>query len=154
MPEFEISHFYPNVDPQLFWDFLVDHQWQSKSSIMPGEVTIDKPGDGHPQGLGAVRRITIGNIDLTEDVVGFEPPRYIGYQVHEGGSGMPVRGYRGEMFLEAQVDGLVFRYRGTFETRLWGTGWLFKRLFRWRINKMIPIWAQGYEAYRREGKAQ
>lgn len=146
---FEITHFYPDFDQQKFWDFLVDQDWYNKSSIMPGEITIVKSGKGHLQGLGATRRIKIEKIEITEDIVGFEAPRYFSYAVHEGG--MPVSEYRGEFFMEPHNGGLLFRYKGSFKPKALGINWLFKWLFRSRIKSMIPIWEKGYMAYHEIG---
>ncbi len=151
MHSFEVTHLYPDFDQQKFWDFLVDHEWYSKSSLMPGEITLERPGEHHSHGVGAVRRIKIGSIDLVEDIVGSEAPGYLAYAVRDGG--MPVNAYRGETFLEQRGDGLHLRYRGTFERKFFGTGWLATQLFRSRIQKMIPMWAAGYEAYHGVGRA-
>lgn len=142
---FEVEHFYPNFDQQKFWDFFVDHEWYSQSDLMQGEIIVDKPGEDHPQGLGAVRRIVIGNINLTEDVVGFDAPRYFSYAVHHGG--MPVNDYRGEFFLEPKDGGILWKYRGNFNPKYFGTGLFFKYFLRSRIKSMFPVWEKGYNAY-------
>ncbi|GAL65097.1 hypothetical protein JCM19300_2828 [Algibacter lectus] len=36
---------------------------------MIGEISLLKEGQGHPSGLGALRKLTIGNIKLEEDIV-------------------------------------------------------------------------------------
>ncbi|WP_042506993.1 hypothetical protein [Algibacter lectus] len=66
---FEFTHFYPGFEPKKFWDFHVDHEWYTKSDIMIGEISLLKEGQGHPSGLGALRKLTIGNIKLEEDIV-------------------------------------------------------------------------------------
>lgn len=151
MRSFEVTHFYPGRDQQRFWDMLVDPQWHSQSDLMPGEITIEEPGEGSPSGLGAVRRIKIGRIDLVEDIVAFDPPGHLGYAVRDGG--MPVNKYRGDFFLEPRGDGLQFRYEGSFETRFFGTGWILERVFRSRIEKMIPTWEKACELYPETGDA-
>ena len=45
---FEVSHFYPNLKPQKFWDFFVDHEWYSQSDIMQGE--------NHPKAKNIVKQ--------------------------------------------------------------------------------------------------
>ena len=125
----------------------MDHEWYSQSSIMPGQQTILTPGQDHPRGLGAVRKITIDKIELTEEILGFEAPGYFCYGVRDGGSGMPVKGYRGEFFMEPRENGMLFRYRGSFEPKLAGTNWLFISLFKWRMRTMVPVWQEGYNAY-------
>lgn len=45
------------------------------------------------------------------------------------------------------------RYEGRFETRFFGTGWLFQRAFRARIEKMLPIWEKAYALYTGTGES-
>lgn len=142
---FEIEHFYDAIDTQKFWDFFVDHDWYSKSDIMPGEVIIDKSGEGHPQGLGAVRTLKIGDMQLTEDIVGFQSPNYFSYAVHEGG--MPVNHYQGEFFFEPKDGGMLWKYRGHFDRKFFGTGLFFRYFLRSRMKGMIPVWEKAYHAY-------
>lgn len=143
---FEVSHFYPNLEPQKFWDFFVDHEWYTQSDIMQGEIILDKPGKDHPQGLGAVRRIIIGDsINLTEDIVGFDVPNYFCYAIRDGG--MPINKYKGEIFNESKDGGLLLRYKGSFEPKYFGTGWFFKLFLSRRIKSHFPIWEKGYNAY-------
>lgn len=142
--EFEFSHFYHGFDQQKFFDFLIDIEWYTQSDIMMGEISLEKPGKDHPYGLGAVRKITIDKINLIEDIVGFEPPRYMSYAVREG---MPVKNYQGKFFIEPQGEGIRLRYIGSFDPKLFGTNWLFKYIFRSRMKTMVPIWEKGYRAY-------
>jgi len=148
MPDFEFEHFYPDLEQQKFWDFLIDSEWYTQSDIMQGEVTLLTPGKDHPQGVGAVRTVKIGKtIDLIEKIEGFDPPRYFSYATQNGGKGMPVKDYLGEFFLEPKDGGLHFRYRGSFKPTFFGSNWLVTALFRWRMKTMVPIWEKGYKSY-------
>ncbi|QIE58037.1 hypothetical protein G5B37_00175 [Rasiella rasia] len=142
---FELSHFYPIIELQKFWEFFVDHKWYSQSEIMAGEIVVLKEGKDHPQGLGAVRKILIGDINLTEDIVGFDPPNYFSYAVHEGG--MPVNKYRGEFFYESKNGGMLWKYKGNFEPKHFGTGWFFKWFLKSRMKSQLPVWENGYNSY-------
>ncbi len=142
---FEFNHFFPEFEPQKFWDFHVDDVWYTQSDIMIGEIKLLKEGEGHPSGLGAVRKLTIRNINLVEDIVGFNAPNYFKYAVREGG--MPVKNYEGEFFFKSKNNGLLLTYKGSFDPKLLGTNWLFKYIFRSRMKTMIPIWEKGYKAY-------
>jgi len=142
---FEFTHFYPGFEPRKFWEFHVDHEWYTQSDIMIGEVALLKEGEGHPSGLGAVRKLTIGNIKLEEDIVGFEAPNYFSYAVRPGG--MPVKNYVGEFFFESTDNGLLLTYKGSFSPKPFGTNWLFKYIFSSRMRKMVPIWEKGYKVY-------
>ncbi len=125
---YEIEHFYPGFDRQKFWDLFVDNEGWSRSDILPGQISIIKPGRGHPQGAGGVRAVSSGSMNIIEDVVGFQPPEYFSYASRNGS--MPVNEFGGTLFLEQRDDGLLARYRGGFNPKYFGTGWLFRRIFR------------------------
>jgi hypothetical protein len=48
---YKLEYFYPNYDVDKFWKLFVDHKAWSESEFLSGEITIDKPGKGHPQGV-------------------------------------------------------------------------------------------------------
>ncbi|MBM7036882.1 hypothetical protein [Vibrio ulleungensis] len=144
---FEINHLYNGIDAERFWTFLLDLDWYTQSDIMKGEMLLVEKGQKHPQGLGAIRRLTIDTIELTEKIVGFRPHEYFSYQVQPGGKGMPVHNYTGEFYLIPHKDGMMFRYVGSYQQKYFGTGALLKWLFRSRIKTMLPIWEKGYHTY-------
>lgn len=148
---FELIHFYPNIEQQKFWDFFIDNEWYSQSDIMPGELILEKPGKDYPQGLGAVRIVKVNeNINLTEDIVGYDAPRYFAYAPREGG--MPVNEYKGEFFYESKDGGMIWKYKGSFVPKYFGTAWFFKWFLRKRMKTMLPVWEKGYKAYYQEKK--
>lgn len=142
---YELEHFYPNFDRQKFWDLFVDHEAWSKSKFLPGEITISKPGKDHPQGLGAVRTLVTGSMNIKEDIVGFRPPEYFGYNTHNGS--LPVNDFGGELFFEKQKDGLLVRYKGSFNPKYFGTGWLFKYFLRSTQKSAFQLLGKAYTAY-------
>lgn len=141
---YEIEHFYPGFDRQKFWDLFVDHEGWSRSDILPSEISIVKPGEGHPQGKGAVRKVVSGSMVILEDITGFQPPVYFSYASRNGA--MPVNEFGGELFLEARPDGLLARYGGGFNPRYFGTGWLFRRIFRAVQKSAFRGLGKAYEA--------
>ena len=125
---YEITHFYPGADLRKFWDLFVDYDAWSASDILPSEISIVTPGEGHPMGKGAVRKVVSGSMTIIEDIVAFQTPVYFSYASRNGD--MPVNDFVGELFLEHRKDGLLARYKGAFKPRHFGTGWLFRILFR------------------------
>ncbi|MEP3329718.1 SRPBCC family protein [Sedimentitalea sp.] len=125
---YEIEHVYPNADRQTLWDLFVDHEAWSKSERLPSEFVIVTPGEGHAQGLGAVRKVVSGSMNILEDIVGFQPPEYFSYASRNGD--MPLNDFVGEVFFEGHKDGVRIRYRGAFNPKYFGTGWLFRIMFR------------------------
>lgn len=142
---YELEHFYPNVDRQKFWDLFVDHETWSKSEFLPGEIKIIKPGKDHPQGAGAVRSVVTESMNIIEDIVGFHPPEYFSYVTHNGS--MPVNDFGGELFFEEQKDGLLVRYKGSFNPKYFGTGWIFKYFLRSAQKSVFQKLGKAYKAY-------
>lgn len=141
---YELEHFYPDVDRKKFWDMFVDPEAWSKSDLLQGEITIIKPGEEHPQGLGAVRILTTGSMKIKEEIVGFRPPEYFSYATYNGS--LPVNDFGGELYFEEQKDGLYAKYKGSFNPKYWGTGWLFKYLFRSAQKSAFRSLGKAYEA--------
>jgi len=142
---YEIEQFYPNFDRQKFWDLFVDHEAWSKSDFLPGEIIILKQGKDHPQGEGALRSVITGSMKIKEDIVGFQPPQYFSYSTHNGS--MPVNDFGGELFFEEQKDGLLAKYKGSFNPKYFGTGWLFKHLLRLAQKSAFRSLGKAYKAY-------
>ncbi|MDV7141486.1 hypothetical protein R3X27_02205 [Tropicimonas sp. TH_r6] len=124
----EIEHFYLGFDRKKFWDMYVDYEACSRFDILPSEISIVKPGDGHPMGKGAVRKVVSGAMIIIEVIVGFRPPEYFSYASRN--DAMPVNDLAGELFLEERPEGLLARYKSAFNAGYFGTGWFFRILFR------------------------
>lgn len=118
--EYELEHHYPGADRQRFWDMFVDHEAWSRSDLLPGQMAVIEPGDGHPLGTGAVRSVTTGRMVITEDIVEARAPELFRYEARDGS--MPVLDFGGELRLEQQPDGVLARYRGGFNPKYPGTG--------------------------------
>ena len=142
--QYEVEHVYVDVDQQKFWDLFVDHEAWSESDLLPGVITIIEPGEGHPQGVGAVRSVVAGRLKVTEDILAFEPPGYFRYSARDGS--FPVDDFGGELFLDERADGLVARYRGGFNPKYPGTGRLFRFLFRSSMKMSLSKLGKAYAA--------
>lgn len=142
---YELEYFYPNVDQQKFWDLFVDHEAWSKSDFLPGKIIILKPGKDHPQGEGAVRSVVTGSLNIKEDIVGIRSPEYFSYATRNGS--LPVNDFGGELFLEEHKDGLLARYKGSFNPKYFGTGWLFRYIFRSAQKSAFQNLGKAYHAY-------
>lgn len=98
------------------WQTLSDHEGMSRWA--PGlKATLDRPGTGDPNGVGAVRRLsTPGPAPaIVEEIVGFEPGRRLAYKAL---SGVPLRGYGGEVVLTADGDRTRIDYAIDIEPRV------------------------------------
>ncbi len=143
--QYEFECFFPNVDRQKLWDLFVDHEAWSKSDLLPGEITVLKPGKDHPQGEGATRSVSAGSMNIKEDIVGFRSPEYFSYATHNGS--LPVDNFVGEMHFEEQQGGLRAQYKGRFNPKYFGTGWIFKIFLRSAQKSACQNLAKAYEAY-------
>ena len=124
---YELEHFYPGFERQKFFDLFVDPEAWTKSKFLP-EIRILKPGKSLAHGLGAVRLVLSGRMEIKEDIVGFRSPSYFSYTSRNGS--LPVNDFGGELFLEEKDGGVFARYKGSFNPRFFGTGWLFKFVFQ------------------------
>jgi len=92
----------------VVWDKLSNHVGMSQWG--PGiTVTMDRPGTGDPNGVGAVRRIASPGPgpDIVEEIVAFEAPNLLGYKAL---SGTPFPGYAGEVRLTSAASGTHISY--------------------------------------------
>lgn len=106
-----------NCTVEHAWEVLVDHV--GMSSWGPGiKVELTKPGTDDPNGVGAMRRITTPASfvpAIVEEITAFEPETFLGYRAV---SGVPLRGYRGEVELTDQGDKTWVRYSVHADSRL------------------------------------
>jgi len=76
------------------------------------ETTREREGVPAPDGVGALRRFRRGRRVHTEEVVAFEVPRRLAYEVREG---LPVRDYHAEVMLESVGGGTRIRWMSDFD---------------------------------------
>ena len=86
-----------------------------------------------------------GSMSITEDIVGFRPPEYFEYATRNGS--LPVADFGGELFFEEQNGGLLVRYRGSFNPKYPGTGWLLRYFLRSRQKSVLVGLGEAYAAY-------
>ncbi|WP_460274737.1 SRPBCC family protein [Celeribacter sp. ULVN23_4] len=133
MPDMHKYHYnvvtvYPGFERQKYWDMFVDYEGWTQSDILAGEISILEPGEGHPMGKGAVRSVVSGSMTITEDITAYQSPSYFAYASRNGV--MPVNDFVGELFLEQRAGDLVVTYKAGFNPRYFGSGWLFRIVFR------------------------
>jgi uncharacterized protein YndB with AHSA1/START domain len=130
---------------QVVWDVMTDHvlyeQWTSAR-----RVELERRGDVHPHGAGAVRVFHTGPLKVREEVLEFEPPARMVYRL---ASGLPVRDYRSEMQLERDGDLTVLTWSSSFAPRIPLTGRHFAKLMRGAVDRF----AEGIKAEAEERAA-
>ncbi len=96
------------------WELLADaRSWSSWSRLTASALAEEAPGPD-PNGIGALRRFSVGPGASLERVVAWDPPRHLAYELV---SGLPITGYRADVTLAPRPGGGTSiewraRYRG------------------------------------------
>jgi uncharacterized protein YndB with AHSA1/START domain len=77
------------------FDAFTDHRRYAEMTPMR-KSELEKEGDPAPNGIGAVRRLTLVGPPIVEEVVGYERPGYFAYKAVKG---LPVKEHLGEVRL-------------------------------------------------------
>lgn len=125
------------------FELLADHaNYQRFPGITRSELL--QAGEPAPNGRGAVRRVSLGDVVLDEEITDFQPPKTLAYRViaskpirveHEGGV----------IELTTVPEGTEIRWRSTFKLKIPVIGWFvtrraanqFERGFR-QILRSLP----------------
>ena len=111
------------ADPASVYALLADGStWPEWSPI--GSFELIAPGDGTPEGLGAVRLFTTGRHKSRERVVICRPGEVFSYVLEKG---LPLRDYRATVTLTPAAGGTSINWHSTFRPKVPGTGWLYRR---------------------------
>jgi hypothetical protein len=120
-------------DPDVVYALLADGStWPEWSPIDAFELIA--PGDGMPEGLGAVRLFTTGRHKSRERVVECRPGERFAYALEKG---LPLRDYVAIVSLTPTGGGTVITWRSTFRPKVPGTGWIYRRALGLFIKKMV-----------------
>ncbi len=124
------------ADPASVYALLADGStWPEWSPI--GSFELIAPGEGTPEGLGAVRLFTTGRHKSRERVVTCEPGKAFAYELE---AGLPLRDYQAVITLLPGGGGTTINWRSTFRAKVPGTGW-----------HLPPRAGQVHQADRRQG---
>jgi hypothetical protein len=124
-----------DAEPRAVFGLLTDGStWPEWSPI--GSFELIEPGDGSPEGLGAIRLFTTGRVKSRERVVERSPDRVFSYVLE---SGLPLRDYRATIDLSPTATGTTIHWRSTFRAKVPGTGWLY----RWQLGNFIGRTVEG-----------
>lgn len=94
------------------WQILIDaRRWNQWGRFKHAE--LERLGEGHDDGVGAIRVFGQPPVLSREEVVVFEPNTHFAYVML---SGMPVNGYRADVYLSATETGTTIRWQSSFES--------------------------------------
>jgi uncharacterized protein YndB with AHSA1/START domain len=124
--------------PKTVFALLADGStWPSWSPL--GSFELVHPGDGDPEGVGAIRIFRTGRTESREKVVMVRPNERFSYELI---SGLAVRDYRATVVLRESGDGTVITWRSTFRPKVPGTGWIYQR----QLGRFIGLTVNGLAA--------
>jgi uncharacterized protein YndB with AHSA1/START domain len=87
--------------PEIVFDVLTDHRrYAEMTSLRKAE--LEREGEPAPNGLGAIRVLTLVGPPMREEVIAYEPPHRFSYTVL---SGLPVRDHVGTVELSPSGGG-------------------------------------------------
>jgi uncharacterized protein YndB with AHSA1/START domain len=124
-----------SASPEAVFALLADGStWPDWSPIDSFELVT--PGDGTPEGVGAIRVFHTGKIHSRERVVTAKPPQVFSYELI---SGLAVRDYKAVVTLLPSDGGSGTRvkWRSTFRAKIPGTGWIYQRQLGLFIGRTV-----------------
>lgn len=86
--------------PEVVFDVLTDHRRYNEITPVR-KAELEREGDPAPNGVGAIRALTVVPPPMREEVIAYERPERFSYKVL---SGLPLRDHVGTVELKA-VDG-------------------------------------------------
>jgi Polyketide cyclase / dehydrase and lipid transport len=120
--------------PDAVYELLADGStWPSWSPL--GSFELLAPGDGSPEGLGAIRLFTTGRHKSRERVVECRPGQCFAYVLE---AGLALRDYKAVITLTPEAGGgTTINWRSTFAAKVPGTGGLYRRQLGAFIGKCV-----------------
>jgi uncharacterized protein YndB with AHSA1/START domain len=86
--------------PEIVFDVLTDHRRYTEITSLR-KADLEREGEPAPNGLGAIRALTLAGPPMREEVIAYDRPHRFSYKIL---SGLPVRDHVGTVEL-SPVDG-------------------------------------------------
>jgi len=119
---------------QAVWDIYTDHSgWSEWAGVH--RSTLEVQGHPHKNGSGAVRCLGSFGVNAYEKIVDFEPPVKMTYTVLKGG--LPMKNHLGEIVLEPAGGKTRLTWTCTFDSKIPGLGWLFRRYINYFFRSAL-----------------
>jgi len=87
-----------SAPPEIVFEVLTDHAGYSKLTPLR-KSELERPGGTDPNGVGAIRKLTVAGPPMREEVIAYEAPSRFSYTVI---SGLPVRDHVGTVELSEE----------------------------------------------------
>jgi uncharacterized protein YndB with AHSA1/START domain len=105
MPSFRYQR-HIAAPPDVVFDVLTDHRRYPEITPIR-KATLEREGEPVPNGLGAIRVLTVAGPPMREEVIGYEPAQRFSYKLL---SGLPFRDHVGTVELAAADGGTDVTY--------------------------------------------
>lgn len=92
--------------PEVVFDVLTDHRRYNEITPVR-KAELEREGEPEPNGVGAIRVLTVVPPPMREEVIAYERPDRFSYKVL---SGLPVRDHVGTVELKASNGGTELTY--------------------------------------------
>jgi len=92
--------------PETVFDVLTDHRRYTEITSLR-KAELEREGEPEPNGLGAIRVLTVAGPPMREEVIGYERPSRFSYKIL---SGLPVRDHVGTVELSPKDGGTEVTY--------------------------------------------
>jgi uncharacterized protein YndB with AHSA1/START domain len=123
---------------------LTDHRaYASMTPLRKSE--LEREGTPAPNGVGAVRKLSLLGPPMREEVTAYEAPKRFAYTML---SGLPVRNHVGDVRLEQTGAGTKLTYRVTSHPTIRGAGPVLAAVLKQAIGQLVTGVAKSAEAAR------
>jgi uncharacterized protein YndB with AHSA1/START domain len=92
--------------PEIVFDVLTDHRRYSEITPLR-KAELEREGEETPNGVGAIRVLTVAGPPMREEVIAYERPYRFAYKIL---SGLPVRDHVGTVELQPSDGGTEVVY--------------------------------------------
>jgi uncharacterized protein YndB with AHSA1/START domain len=92
--------------PEVVFDVLTDHRRYNEITPVR-KAELEREGETTPNGVGAIRVLTVAGPPMREEVIAYERPQRFSYKIL---SGLPVRDHVGTVELKAAGGGTEMAY--------------------------------------------
>ena len=95
-----------DAPPETVFDVLTDHRRYNEITPLR-KAELEREGEPAPNGVGAVRVLTVAGPPMREEVIAYDRPNRFSYKIL---SGLPVRDHVGTVELKAANGGTEITY--------------------------------------------
>lgn len=92
--------------PEIVFDVLTDHRRYTEITSLR-KAKLEREGEPAPNGLGAIRALTVAGPPMREEVIAYERPFRFAYKIL---SGLPVRDHVGTVEMQPSDGGTEIVY--------------------------------------------